>query len=750
MHKLYSDNIKKTKTNKAYSDKYGKTSFLYRKLAIVALLFCMCFFAVYIWSAQLFSTICSKYGITIVSATVSGSEVRLIGLCNKTESLEIKSINIAFGKCITLKAEDVSYKYLEGLDIKAELSYNIIFNLSSGLKSLNIHNRHIDANIYYDSNISALASYGDISHIPVEAYNLIPRLNSDVDKVVDVLKYLHLSGRCSNLKWKTIEKKVVGSCNFNDTYIRYYEGMPYVEKASGNAILEGNNLRLNIDSAKSIDTYGKGIVDISLSKGGAVTVDINAKGPLNNLLKCTSGAEVPGFIASAKGVARTHIYVYVPYSDDESLEYKVSSKVSIPNIFIDPFDLKHIDLDCVYIPCKLDVLGSAILKEHSKVKIDYKLHNNAQSLNIKSNIDHRDMDNKFIKTDGGYAYADVNWAYNNEREQNLSGILDLQNIQFSLPYIGIKKQIGEAMNLNIGSSNMRDFAISIKSSRKKIADAAMQYSQDVFSLDVKNLKYKDASIEHIKIFKDQNHSNLGLRADSLNLSEANLFSAFNDGFNEESTKKKFKCNIFVRSILMKNSVYLSGVDFVFTGFKGKFFSNINGDKYIKAAYSPEKGWAVVSDSAASVLASIGAMPMSRKHGKLIAHIRPHDKEDIADFTIYNIVTPNMPIFARIVSFTSFHGLIGLVAARDEIPFTKIEGNILPGGNISLNADSPFFDIRMHCALNGSVANIAGNLLPKLYGITDIIGNVPIMKYIFTGGKKRNGLLSTSFSFKEKF
>ena len=105
---------------------------------------------------------------------------------------------------------------------------------------------------------------------------------------------------------------------------------------------------------------------------------------------------------------------------------------------------------------------------------------------------------------------------------------------------------------------------------------------------------------------------------------------------------------------------------------------------------------------------------------------------------------------RMISFISLPGLVSMISGNKDIAFLGMSGtfsfqnNILSIANSSANG--PYFDF----TLKGNIdtkkrfMDIHGHVNPELYGISSVIGSIPIIGRIFSGNENHQGLASKSY------
>jgi hypothetical protein len=81
---------------------------------------------------------------------------------------------------------------------------------------------------------------------------------------------------------------------------------------------------------------------------------------------------------------------------------------------------------------------------------------------------------------------------------------------------------------------------------------------------------------------------------------------------------------------------------------------------------------------------------------------------------------------------------------------EFQDNILTINN-SL-AKGPYFDFTLKGQINtkDKIMDISGHVNPAYYGISPILGTIPIFGRIFTGNKNQRGIVSKSYKLKDSY
>ena len=126
------------------------------------------------------------------------------------------------------------------------------------------------------------------------------------------------------------------------------------------------------------------------------------------------------------------------------------------------------------------------------------------------------------------------------------------------------------------------------------------------------------------------------------------------------------------------------------------------------------------------------------------------------FTFERFMLHDAPTMTRMVSFISLQGVISMISGNKDIAFLGMNGTFSFQNNIlSIDnsfATGPYFDFTLKGTIDTKkrFMDIYGHVNPELYGISSVIGSIPLIGRIFTGNKNHQGLVSKSYRLKEKY
>jgi len=201
-------------------------------------------------------------------------------------------------------------------------------------------------------------------------------------------------------------------------------------------------------------------------------------------------------------------------------------------------------------------------------------------------------------------------------------------------------------------------------------------------------------------------------------------------------------------------------------FSGYIDSKI-GSKDIEMLLTAEndrEDWLITCNDAGAFLKGIGAYD-SMKSGTMLLKIstsrkevRPGEIIPILDgtFTLERFKLQDTPAITRLVSFVSLPGFLSIITGNKDIYFSGMNGEFSFENDLlkidNSFATGPYFDFSMKgdIDIRNKQLNLNGHVNPALYGVSSIVGSIPIIGRIFTGNKKHRGLVSGTYAIKEKY
>ena len=111
---------------------------------------------------------------------------------------------------------------------------------------------------------------------------------------------------------------------------------------------------------------------------------------------------------------------------------------------------------------------------------------------------------------------------------------------------------------------------------------------------------------------------------------------------------------------------------------------------------------------------------------------------------------------RLVSVASLPGLVSLIRGNKDIVFSGMNGNFNFKNDLltieNSAAEGPYFDFTLKGSIDtrAKKMKLKGHVNPALYGISSVVGVIPIIGRIFTGNGKHRGLMSATYEIDDSY
>ncbi|MDX1916887.1 MAG: hypothetical protein SFT68_02780, partial [Rickettsiaceae bacterium] len=346
---------------------------------------------------------------------------------------------------------------------------------------------------------------------------------------------------------------------------------------------------------------------------------------------------------------------------------------------------------------------------------------------------------------------------------NIIAEADLTKLDFLVNSIALEKKMGIKAKFrlkNLDSSDDNKFAFDLTGYNGLSINGEFIQSNSSNKISFKEIKYHNGNFAAL-IDVDQKNTRILLQGDLLDLSSANLENFFK---HNKSGQSYLKLNIDLNKIKMKNNVNLTNVlvDMEYsqnTWVTTKMFAKIDGEDFISIEMSQEDKNYNLTTNRVDKLFALLSITNKIKSGVLTGFIsfagnHQHHGPLEGSFNISNMTMKNNKFIAKLVSFISMPGLLNALANSD-IPFSRIKGDIYVSPRMDkilfkkVDATGAYFNFYAQAAIdtNARIVDVKGGVIPSLYGINNLIGGLPVIKYLF--GNK-GGAVITPFSYKETF
>ncbi|MBA2628989.1 MAG: hypothetical protein H0U78_03020 [Rickettsiaceae bacterium] len=409
-----------------------------------------------------------------------------------------------------------------------------------------------------------------------------------------------------------------------------------------------------------------------------------------------------------------------------------------------------------------------VLNLADKTKFSHKLDINTH-FKISNNLS--DTRNKiaFISLLGGSSVLD--FTYTNKDSKGIIAIdADITNLDLYFDKLGIRKKQNDKSKLIVTgtftdpTSGQIDFSVS--STRGLKTTGTIHIDSNKATADIREIKHKKTDLS-AKIVLDKNLFDANIHGKILDLSEADMLHFLEKERDGGSTKLALS----IDRIRLKDNIWLDNVKAKFECdplrcFSGYIDSKIGSRslEVLLTAKQDKEEWLINCSNAGALLRGLD-MYDSMRAGNLTLNLTTSRKEvkpghiipiHSGKFSFERFMLHDATTMTRMISFISLPGFIGMISGNKNITFLSMTGDFSFQNNIlsitSSSATGPYFDFTLKGKIDTKkrFMDIYGHVNPELYGISSVIGSIPIIGRIFTGNKNHQGLVSKSYSLKEKY
>lgn len=583
---------------------------------------------------------------------------------------------------------------------------------------------------------------------------------------------------------------IVGKATIQKLDFSYDPNLPLLKNMDIDIDVLDSNVTFKINGAYSSD--------ISLYQG---LILMNWQGIETTELKITAKAHGPAtsltdFITTTQhhemnkanidlrkiiGQADLDIYIDIPLKPGTKNIYNISADIAGASlsIFKNYVNLKNATIKGVFNGDQVLLNGVGEINNF-KSNLDFALNladktDYSHKLNIKTYF--KALNNKsdsktkiaFLSLLDGDSLID--FVYTNKNSKGFITVdSDITGLDLYFDKLGIRKKKNDKSRLVISGAftdptkGRIDFYVSSQSGLK--TNGTILIDSNKATADIKEIKHKQTDLS-AQIVLDKNLFEANIKGKTLDLSEADMLHFLEKERDGGSTKLA----LAIERIKLKDDIWLDGVKAKFECdnlrcFSGYIDSKI-GSKSLEVLLTTKEDkeeWLIKCSNAGALLRGLD-MYNSMRAGNLILNLTTSRKEvklgniipiHSGNFSFERFMLHDAPTMTRMVSFVSLPGFISMISGNKDIAFLGMNGTFSFQNNIiSINnssANGPYFDF----TLKGNIdtqkrfMDIQGYVNPQLYGISSVIGSIPLVGRIFTGNKNHQGLVSKSYRLKEKY
>ncbi len=586
---------------------------------------------------------------------------------------------------------------------------------------------------------------------------------------------------------------IVSNLEFSNVDLKYDNDFDQINNISGHAKFDTHSAKINIQSAKLLSSdITNGLVEIIYDDPDLpLVITADTKGYGKDYLNFIGQENVRKIEASGLNLSAINsslsskIYVKILLQQDISLantilninaELKNTSvnflnkvKVTEGNfqLFIDNKTVKLSG------PAKINeqsgnINWTSYISNTDDLVFDHQLIVNLV-LNTQSSFEEI-VDHNFLITDG---YAKMKLQYTSfPKYENFSSSIDFTNAKFTVPDINLVKDDNKACTFNLEMTTNEDKtwkttklelisenSINITAQAKftaKFAQVIFFNSNVKFYNNIFNIKYQNLD----------NKIKFSLSGDKMNLKKTRLFGYFKHD-NTSSKQAVTEINFNVKRILMSNDV-------IFYDVIGKFNCELHActsgtlkldmEEETRAVLSLTKEnnqpkLLLKTDNAASFLRAFDVY-QNIKGGELIVTVTKVNKQHAQLEPVYSgeieltkFTATKTPILAKLISFSSFRGILSILQSYTSIPFQKMHGQFIIANDIIMinqtyiSGDFLALSVAGTIDMNQKYLNLYGQVVPPVYGFNSILSILPFIGHDIPGSKGRRGLIAGNYTIK---
>jgi hypothetical protein len=587
---------------------------------------------------------------------------------------------------------------------------------------------------------------------------------------------------------------------FDDLKLSYHPDFYPLSELSGIAKFNLDKVEIDVEKGKiGSSNINKSLVKIEYAKEGApIEIDANAKGKITDFLHLMGEGNLSKFknnnlnLENISGdlSAKTNIKMLISegfifgktqltaQAKLSNLKWGVYSKILLDNGNIG-FNINQSNFS---LDGEVDVNKDKSILHWQTNFYDDKDFDNQLTLNskISANSDFTKIFNDKLTIKAGK--GDFALDYKTKKEKSVLKIKsELKNAELFIPAIGFTKKMGNDAALEL-SANKNDEAGDWNISGFNFLSKAQNFefkaggvvSNNLSSIKnlVLNAIYEASNL--IVIYDEKPNSNqnlLRIFSDKIDLSKANLLDIFTgDNFlNGEVSEKKTPTKPMNFEIDVKEAIGNNGI--VFSKLKGKIScsakfcnqgkisANLPNKNIVELNVTkPLEGdgadWVLTASNAEYLLKGLGVYN-DIENGALKLTFRKQPKISQGELEILKFNATKTPILAKLVSLSSFLGVMNIFGSANKIPFDKFEADFTMSADELLIKEAYATGGYLTLLFGGEMdlskktLDLKGKVIPPVYGINYVLSLVPIIGGGLTSGKGK-GLIAAGFSVKGEF
>lgn len=589
--------------------------------------------------------------------------------------------------------------------------------------------------------------------------------------------------------------------NFHDINLNYYQEHKILNKLAGQASFDGEKVLINIDSGYvEQGKIEKASVEIIYSdKQIPLIINVATKGQAKDYLGFIDavtlelikdrGLDLPNISGDLSG----KVYLNIPLSKDITLDnfvLDVNAKLDQVRVrYKNQVDIANGDFALVINNRNVSVGGAAQVNNNpAKIEwisnIDDQLLENFEHkltahlvLAPNSFIEQITQNYMFIK-DGK---ADLELDYVSSKQQETIDMkIDLSRAQYSLPIINLNKEddgVSQFMMSLVSqnkSADEQDYIgdswvskhLELTAGDKKLIDADLKINYDFNALENFNGHFLYQENDFVINYADSGAERLlKLQGTKIDLSKAEIMQMLRQRAGSDSRYEREFVTIDLKKVNMPRNIDFHKVRGNFECGGGGCNSGEMGlevSDNAKASIKLVKNdglrvWTIESEDAASFLKATNIYDNIR-HGKLkltLSEVSASKTQItpvyVGELEIRDFTATKTPILAKLISFSSFRGILSILQSYRAIPFEKMKANFVLANDVVRINNSYITGDYLTLTLNGIVdfeqdyLNLYGKVVPPVYGVNYMLSLIPFIGHKLAGEDGRKGLIAANYT-----
>lgn len=585
-------------------------------------------------------------------------------------------------------------------------------------------------------------------------------------------------------------KDILANMQFANIDLKYDKDYDQLSKLTGTASLDGHSAKININSGELLTSkITAGTVEIIYDEETmplivSATTEGNAKdylgfiGTENLQLIEEKGLNLSNIQSNLQG----KVYVKIPLENEISLAntiLDVNATLKNTNLnFANDFKLSDGNLNLSLNEKSVHVSGPVKINNQSG-NIDWISNFNNED---KNNFDHKldatiaidpgssfeQILNNNFKITAGQAVAKIEYTSYPQNE-TVNSTIDLSNASFAIPTLSLIKDINQQCSFNLSMNNddnkfWQTTKLDLISEPNINITGYAEFDNNLENIRTFNsdLKFMDDDFS-IKYNSNDNQSNFVLNGQQINLRQSNFSEMLKK--NNNSNNSKTVIDVDLKKVKMPNNIEFNNLTSNFecangSCTKGYLSLEMGPDAYTKVTLV-DKSWRLYTNNAASFLKALNIYK-DVEGGELTIDLNPVERSKTKIDNVYigtvemnNFTAIKTPILAKLLSFSSFRGILSILQNYKSIPFQKMRGHFIYAKDVIRINHTYFTGDFLTLSLNGTLdlkkeyVNFAGEVIPPVYGFNRVLSLIPFIGRNLAGKDGKKGLISASYTIKGK-